>query len=280
MLLTFEKIREISLNEKQEKLQKLPENFFENAKEYLKSKKGTIEEVSTRNLIEGIFLRRQKKILELCFYLYKTNKIPENLEKDEEEFYLTLVSILKNFYENFRKNSLEQAEINKGDRNIENQLVISERTKEKTTSEKENQSENNEIKGKQNINNPSKTVNKTKEEKATENHTTINNEIREEKDIEIQVENNNEETGKPNIENQLGSNTETRRGTNIEKSGEQSDINKVETKSDKTKVVFLKDVPEIISRDLEVCCFKKGEEKVLESKLVEILKQGNFCEIV
>ncbi len=278
MLLTFELIREISLNEKQEKLQELPENFFENAKEYLKSKKGTIEEVSAGNLIENIFARRQKKILELCFHLYKTNRIPENLEKDEEEFYLSMSLVLRNFYENFKKRILEQTETTKQEN-------------------MENQSENNEIKGEQNIENQQKTITETKGEIDPENHTTINNETREERNMETQIENNNKITGKSDVENQLRTNTETRKGTNIEKERleevfatkqeinaergtEQTDINKTEAKSDKTKVIFLKDVPEIISPGFEICCFKKGEEIELEQEFAGILKEKGLCEIV
>ena len=107
MILTYEKIREVKLNEKGERLQKLPPNFFENAFNYIKLKKGTPEEESARSLVFSIFELRLKKISNLAFLFYKSNKIPENLEKEEEELYLNLVQILRNFREKFETRKIE-----------------------------------------------------------------------------------------------------------------------------------------------------------------------------
>ena len=112
MLLTLNKIREIQLKEKSEKLQKLPENFFRDAKIYLDIKKGTIEEKSARNLIESIFNLRLKKIINYAFVFYKTNKELENLEDCEKILYLDLINLLKNYYNNFKKQFSEEEKIN------------------------------------------------------------------------------------------------------------------------------------------------------------------------
>ena len=107
MILTYEKIREVKLNEKGTKLQKLPPNFFENASNYLKLKKGANEELSARNLLISIFELRLKKIVNLALLFHKSDLIPENLEKDEEALYMNLVQIFRDFRSNFERKYLE-----------------------------------------------------------------------------------------------------------------------------------------------------------------------------
>jgi DNA replication initiation complex subunit (GINS family) len=121
MILTYEKIREVKLNEKSDKLQKLPPNFFENAFNYIKLKKGTVEETSAKALVTSIFELRLKKIVNLALLLYKSNKIPENLEKDEEELYLSLVQIFRGVRDVFEKKlELENKETEKKENNLKN----------------------------------------------------------------------------------------------------------------------------------------------------------------
>lgn len=121
MILTYEKIREVKLNEKGEKLQKLPPNFFENAFNYIKLKKGTYEENSATSLVFSIFELRLKKIVNLAILLHKTNQIPENLEPEEEKFYLELVEKLREFKDEFRRKYEFVEKNNKN--NIETQKV-------------------------------------------------------------------------------------------------------------------------------------------------------------
>lgn len=104
MILTYEKIREVKLNEKGEKLQELPPNFFENAFKYIALKKGTIEEESAKSLVFSIFQLRLRKIANLAYYYYKSDTIPDNLEKDEENLYLKLVDNFREHSERFNRN--------------------------------------------------------------------------------------------------------------------------------------------------------------------------------
>jgi len=111
MILTYEKIREVKLNEKGEKLQELPPDFFANAFKYINIKKGTIEEESAKSLVFSIFQLRLRKIANLAYYFYKSDKLPDNLEEDEEKLYMELVGSFRKHFERFRKNfekSLEQ----------------------------------------------------------------------------------------------------------------------------------------------------------------------------
>jgi DNA replication initiation complex subunit (GINS family) len=120
MILTYEKIREVKLNEKDEKLQKLPPNFFENAFNYIKLKKGKLEESSATSLIFSIFELRLKKIINLALLFYKSDKIPENLEKVEEKLYLDLVQTFRGFRDSFKKEfeCKETRKENEPDQNI------------------------------------------------------------------------------------------------------------------------------------------------------------------
>ncbi len=104
MILTYEKIREVKLNEKGEKLQELPPNFFENAFRYINLKKGAVEEESAKSLVFRIFQLRMRKISNLAYYYYKSDKLPENLERNEEKLYLDLVNGLRNHSDRFNRN--------------------------------------------------------------------------------------------------------------------------------------------------------------------------------
>jgi len=167
MILTYEKIREIKQKEKGEKLQQLPPNFYENAFNYIKLKKGTIEEKSAKNLVYSIFELRKKKILNLAFLFYKTNNMPKKLEDLEKELYLELIKIIRKYDHSFEQNYIN------------------------------------------------------KETKLEE-----------------------------------------------------------ERKNTKVKVVFLKDIPEILSPSGRVYSFKKGEETELEPDFTKILYEAGFCKII
>jgi len=119
-VITFDYIREAYLAEKSEsKLTKLPKEFFEKAKKYLKLKedlyKNTGDEKikyelkSAKRMIDDIILLRLKKIIEAVFVFLKSGSLPENLLKEEEQFFFELIDSVKKL----RKSLLEEKEIKK-----------------------------------------------------------------------------------------------------------------------------------------------------------------------
>jgi len=97
MVLTFEKIREVYWNEKDNQtIQELPKNFFSEVSDYLKRDGNE----TVKNIIEDLLNRRERKILSLSLTAMRTNTFPvSNLTEDEK---LLFESILKNLNE-FRK---------------------------------------------------------------------------------------------------------------------------------------------------------------------------------
>ncbi len=107
-MLTFDKIRDIERAEKEsKKLQKLPENFLSDLRDYLKKKEqlkssADIHELeNVRNIIRRFFESREKKLLEGALYTVRTDLQPENLTKEEQNLFYFLTSHIKNFRENF-----------------------------------------------------------------------------------------------------------------------------------------------------------------------------------
>lgn len=109
-MLTFDSIREIERIEKNnKKLQKLPDNFILDVNEYL-AKKESIKEKTSSNILElenvkstirRIFEMRERKISEMALYTVKTGMPPENLTKNEENLFYTLVEGIKSHREKF-----------------------------------------------------------------------------------------------------------------------------------------------------------------------------------
>jgi hypothetical protein len=97
MLLTFEKIREAHLNEKKDGVQPLPEQFFKDCGEYLRSKQGTLEGQNGQRLIKEILMRRAKKIIERAFHNKGAAKNTDDLELQEQEFYAEVISVLEKY---------------------------------------------------------------------------------------------------------------------------------------------------------------------------------------
>lgn len=100
--ITFELIRKIQREEqRQPKLTKLPENFFQSVSAYLQQKRKIKDRISSlelkniERLIEDIFNRRERKILNSAIIAVRTNIPPENLEEDEKEFFEKIVNLLK-----------------------------------------------------------------------------------------------------------------------------------------------------------------------------------------
>lgn len=104
--ITFELIRKIQREEQGvPKLTKLPENFYKNVNLYLQQKKKIAESkedrkiaLETKNierLIEDIFNRRERKVLNQALITVRTKIPPENLTNEEKGFFEVLINSIK-----------------------------------------------------------------------------------------------------------------------------------------------------------------------------------------
>ncbi|MEM5882817.1 MAG: hypothetical protein QXQ77_01075 [Candidatus Aenigmatarchaeota archaeon] len=101
--ITFEVIRKVQREEQNSpKLTKLPENFYQNLILYLQQKKKIAEEnrkvalelKNVKALIEDIFNRRERKIINQAIITVRTQIPPENLTEEEKEFFDILVKTI------------------------------------------------------------------------------------------------------------------------------------------------------------------------------------------
>lgn len=133
-MLTFEKIRDIERAEHEsKKLQKLPENFLEDLKEYLRRKERITEKTSSdiielenaRGIIRRLFESREKKLMEMALYTARTGIPSENLARNEEKTFFFLVDELRRlretFFEDLQKEPAIKAE--KKDETHEKQIT-------------------------------------------------------------------------------------------------------------------------------------------------------------
>ncbi len=104
--ITFEFIRKIQREEMSEpKLSKIPNDFYQKAKNYLEQKKKIAEKKQDKlaereiknveRLIENIFNRRERKMLDFALITVRTNLPPENLIEDEKELFESAVNMLR-----------------------------------------------------------------------------------------------------------------------------------------------------------------------------------------
>jgi len=100
--ITFELIRRIQREEQRgPKLTKLPKDFYKNVNGYLQQKrkaenrKVILEMKNVERLIEDVFNRRERKILNQAIIAARTNIPPENLTDEEKEFFDILVKSIK-----------------------------------------------------------------------------------------------------------------------------------------------------------------------------------------
>jgi len=123
--ITYELIRKIQREEeKQPKLTKLPENFYSNISNYLIQKnriasakgdrKETFEVKNVERLIEDIFSRRERKILNHAIISARTGMQTENLTEEEEKLHSQILQALKERRTNLLKRILEQSETKEG----------------------------------------------------------------------------------------------------------------------------------------------------------------------
>lgn len=118
--ITFELIRKIQLEEqKVSTLTRLPTNFFHAVSNYLEQKKkiiasddrkNTLEIKNIERLIEDIFNRRERKILNAVIIAARSGLPPENLGEEEKPFYSSILSVIKS-----RRNESLRAVMSKGE---------------------------------------------------------------------------------------------------------------------------------------------------------------------
>jgi DNA replication factor GINS len=118
-MLTDETIRKIFEEEKNSQgLTRLPDNFFEDVKEYvdkksrmarIESDKWALDSIKTR--LKAIFARRERKILNSVHGFIDSGVLPDNLTPEEEKFFEKSVDCVKGFH-NEREGSFETAEEN------------------------------------------------------------------------------------------------------------------------------------------------------------------------
>lgn len=108
-MLTFEKIRELERKERSsKKLEKLPDNFMNEIKEYLRKKermKQTSSDITelenVKNTIKRFFELREKKLADAAIYTVKTGLPVEDLADEEEKLLNALIDDFRKHREAF-----------------------------------------------------------------------------------------------------------------------------------------------------------------------------------
>jgi len=122
--ITFEFIRKIQREEMVEpRLSKIPEDFYQKAKNYLEQKRNiaekkkdklaSLEVKNVERLLEDIFNRRETKLFSHAIITVRTDISPQNLIEDEKEFFESAVDMLNTQRERvlnllFKKTKLKQ----------------------------------------------------------------------------------------------------------------------------------------------------------------------------
>jgi len=116
-MITFELIRKVQRDEQNSpKLTKLPENFYDKVNAYLQQKRKTderragLELKNVERLVEDIFNRRERKILNLVLISARTAIPPENLSEEEISLFESVVNLIKDRRENILSKLLEKKE--------------------------------------------------------------------------------------------------------------------------------------------------------------------------
>ena len=121
-MLTFEAIRNVERDEREnKKLQKLPDNFFDTVRDYLRKKEEMKDKTSldvmeienTKNTIKRLLDIREKKVIELAVMSSRTGLAAENLTSEERHLFEQTVNGLKSFrdsiYTQMKKEPAETA---------------------------------------------------------------------------------------------------------------------------------------------------------------------------
>ncbi len=111
--ITFELIRRVQREEQRSpKLSRIPENFYAAVLAYIQQKKqavkeerkGVLEVKSVERLVEDIFDRRERKVVNAAVNAARTNIQPENMVDEEKDFFdLVAGSIRQRREANLRK---------------------------------------------------------------------------------------------------------------------------------------------------------------------------------
>ncbi|MBI2972081.1 MAG: DNA replication complex GINS family protein [Candidatus Aenigmarchaeota archaeon] len=105
-MLTFEKIRDIERAEREAKqLQRLPEQFFDELRDYIHKKGNAKDKTSidvlelenVRNTIKRFLEARERKLVELALSTARGGLPPDNLTALEERYFTRIAGLLKAF---------------------------------------------------------------------------------------------------------------------------------------------------------------------------------------
>lgn len=105
-ILTYETIRRIHKDEELSiKLSKIPDDFFERTRDYIKNKEEAVKTDATaaqefqnvKHRLRFIMEARERKILNMALYSVRTGLPPENLTPTERLFFENILAALKNF---------------------------------------------------------------------------------------------------------------------------------------------------------------------------------------
>jgi len=116
-LITYETIRNAHRAEKEEKLQKLPEDFFGAVKKWLSLKEkqkdttSLLEIENAKKLLEDIINRRERKIVLAALRTMRGELPPSSLTDNERRFFDEIVNILKSFRDSMKESFKDYAEV-------------------------------------------------------------------------------------------------------------------------------------------------------------------------
>jgi len=108
-IITYETIRSAQRAEREEVLQKLPDNFFESVKEWfvrkekLKDITSLLEAENANKLMEDLINRRQKKIVLAALRTVRGHLPPQNLTDEERKIFDEILKSLKAFKNNMNE---------------------------------------------------------------------------------------------------------------------------------------------------------------------------------
>lgn len=110
-LITYDTIRKAHRAEKQEiALQKLPDSFFLLVRGWLdhkqaiqKSAEAFLEIKNTKNLLEDLLNRREKKLVIAALHTIRGDLPPQNMTLDEEKLFDSFVRLLKQARQDFKE---------------------------------------------------------------------------------------------------------------------------------------------------------------------------------
>jgi DNA replication initiation complex subunit (GINS family) len=105
-LISYETIRAAHRAEKEDQLQKLPDDFFQSVKNWIEIKEkqrdsfSLLEVENAKKLLEDIINRRQRKLVMSALRTIRGELPPSNLTNPEREFFDKIVVLLKSYREN------------------------------------------------------------------------------------------------------------------------------------------------------------------------------------